>query len=402
MSTTKDGIGNAIAQTQLGKLGGFGLFLFATVMLFVNEGDYKKGRDAIMEAESVAVHVEDVGVADAEREGLLIHGTAQAQTDEWLNDPLFEVSVNAVKLSRNVRYYQWEEEEETEEYTDSDGETHTTTTYSYYKTWTSLPIDSDKFYYTRGHENHVLLDIKSMEKYAERVQWGAYNLPLFLKSAIDSTLSVTNLALSDALTSEWKGKLAQSVRRQYQREPENDYLTVGDRVIYMGANPDAPAIGDIYLFFSYVPPGLDLSLIAQVTANTFTKYTAKNGRQFYSVHNGVMGLSEMFTKEFASNAANAWAMRFLWFLCIVVALRCMFEWLRKFCARIPVLGSVVHVGIKMICFIMGLSWSILVIAIAWLFYRPVVSLILLGFVLLFVWRLRQRGRKRELKAGAAI
>jgi Protein of unknown function (DUF1625). len=402
MATVKGGFGSAIAETKLGKFGGFGLFLFATVMLFWNEGEYKKNRDTIQEAESVAVHVEDVSVADAQWEGQLIHGTAQAQTDEWVSDPLFGISVNAVRLNRNVRYYQWEEEVEEEEHTDSDGDTYTTTTYSYYKTWSSEPIDSDQFHRKQGHTNHVWLEIESLEKYADRVLWGAYTLPLFLKSAIDSTLPITIAGLPEALALTWKEKLAQSVRRQTQREPENDYLTVSSRSIYMGANPNAPAIGDVYIFFNYVPPGLDLSLIAQVEGSSFTKYTAKNGRTFHSSYNGVSGMAEMFRKEHADNASVAWALRITLLMCIIVALRSMFQWLPRIFQRIPVLGPVMHASVKAVCLILGLCWTLFVIALAWLFYRPVTSLILFGIILLFVWNLRQKGRKRAPKTPAGM
>ena len=386
-------LANKKTSPGMSKFGGFSLFIFATVMLFWNEGNYKETRDAIQEAESVAVHVEDVSAASAEWEGQLIHGTAKAQTDEWLYDPLFGVSINAVRLNRNVRYYQWEEEEETEEYTDSDGDTHTTTTYSYYRTWTSKPIDSDRFHRKQGHTNHVLLEIESMETYAEQVLWGAYTLPLFLKSAMDSILTVTTLALPESIASAWKEKLAQSVRKQALREPENDYLTANSRRVYMGANPDAPAIGDVYVFFTYVPPGLNLSLIAQVEGNSFIKYAAKNGRTFYSTYNGVSDMSEMFREEFSRNASAAWTLRITLLLCIMVALSGMLQWLVKLSARIPVLGTLVQAGVKMICLLLGLSWTLFVIAIAWLFYRPITSLILLGVILLFILVLRRKGLK---------
>ena len=398
-SIKKESFFGLLAGTGLGKMGGASLFLVATVMLVINEGNFKKNKDAILEAASVVVHVDDLSTLDPEREGLLIHGTAQTQTDEWVSDPLFEISKNAVKLIREVWYYQWDEDEETEEWTDSDGDTHSTTTYTYERRWCPQPVDSDKFRYTKGHENSLLAEVYDMEKYAELVYWGAYELPLFLKQAVDSTLPVS-IQLSQSVKEKWEKTLAQTVRKQTKTTLmglASEYLHMDDNAIYMGANPKQPKVGDLRIQLRYIPPGRDLSIIAQVEGSSFVKYQAKNGRSFHSVYNGIRAEAAMIADEHKNNANNLWTMRLTLFCCLILALRCTLEWLPRLFSRIPALGNVLHAGVRMICFVLALVWSIFVIAAAWLFYRPLTSLILFGVALLLIWLLQSRGKRKDAK-----
>ena len=45
---------------------------------------------------------------------------------------------------------------------------------------------------------------------------------------------------------------------------------------------------------------------------------------------------------------------------------------------VPLLGKIVGVGTGLFCFVFGLAWSLMIIALAWLFYRPLIGIIILA------------------------
>ena len=91
-------IGGAIK----GVLVGIVLFVLAFPVLFWNEGR------AVQTAKSLAEGAKAVVVISADKvdntnDGKLVHLTAKAETEQTLDDPAFGISVNAIRLKRDVR-----------------------------------------------------------------------------------------------------------------------------------------------------------------------------------------------------------------------------------------------------------------------------------------------------------
>jgi len=383
---------NGFANTKFGIGTGILAFIFGTGFLITNERDFKRTYDTINEAESVVVEAKDVNLLDAQLEGKLIYGVSKTQTDDTLTDELFEVAINAVKLVRNVEYYQWVEKESTETYEDSDGDTHSETTYTYNKEWSDKPVNSNQFNRPQSYTNTVLLEIEDRTVYADLVRWGAYKLPPFLKSKIDGDTSIT-VELSKEKKAEWENTLRQRYKQSENRD-KREYLHVAkaNSTVYLGINPDSPEIGDVRITIKHIPPGSDLSIIAQVQGNTFTEYTAKNGNTFFSIKNKIVPMKHMFIDEHISNTAYAWWYRLLGFLCVSFAFRCMFNLLTTLFLKIPVLGNILNVGIKMVCFVLGFVWSSVVIAVAYMFYRPITGAIILVVAVVAFLLLKRKGK----------
>ena len=102
---------------------GLAMFIGATVLLFWNEGRAVKTAETIKEAQGTAVHVDNVSEVKADLNGQLIHATAMAESHDTLRDEMFGAAVPAIKLIRNVEYYQWQEysrEEKHEKFGGSD------------------------------------------------------------------------------------------------------------------------------------------------------------------------------------------------------------------------------------------------------------------------------------------
>ena len=393
MSSISD-IWNFVANTKIGKGSGITAFIFGTFFLIITERDYKRTRDVIIEAESIVVKANDVSLQDAELDGKLIYGVSKTRTDDILTDGIFEVKVNAVKLIRSIEYYQWVEIKHTETYENYEGKERTRTVYTYEKQWTDKLIDSEKFKEPK-HRNRMIIEVGSMEKYADLVYWGAYELPLFLKSKVDGATPIM-IEVSKGGKAAWENRLKESVLKHN----EQDSASLADEyfhlfranTVHLGADPASPRIGDMRATVTYIPPGRDLSVIAQVQENTLTEYVSpKNGKSFHSVQNGVVDIETMFKEEYDTNTATTWAYRLIAFFFVLFGLRCMFNIVTNLFSKIPVLGSIVNVGASLGCFVIGLVWSALIAGIAFLFYRPLTGLIVLLVAAGLIWLLKKKG-----------
>ncbi len=96
-----------------------------------------KTAGAIGEAETVTQEVKDISTINPELDGKVIHALGFADTNDILKDEIFGVQERAIKLSRKVEYFQWEEHSHTETRKKLGGGEETITTYTYEKEWTS-------------------------------------------------------------------------------------------------------------------------------------------------------------------------------------------------------------------------------------------------------------------------
>ena len=388
-----------IANTKLGIGGGFLVVITGTLMLISNERDFKMTDDAIKEAESVVVKIADVNTLDDVLDGKLVYGVSTIQTDEIVEDKPFDVAVNAIKLTRKLEYYQWVEIEHKETYEDSDGNTETVYSYTYEKKWTNAPVNSSKFNNSRYRSsNWVITQIDSLTKWADVVNWGAYKLPHFLKKEAGGDRPVTI-----NLSNESKAKLEQQLAKDATsltapalvKSESKEYVHhIRVNALHFGLDPSNPTISDIRVEITHIPPGGDLSVIAQVQGNTFTEYITENGRAFYSVHNGIDSMEKMFIDEHNNNSTNAWATRIMYIMCVILGIRFALKPIERLFSRVRFLSSIVNVGVKFVSTMLGLAWSLIVIALAWLFYRPVTALIIFASVVVIILLLKKMGNKR--------
>jgi hypothetical protein len=64
---------------------------------------------------------------------------------------------------------------------------------------------------------------------------------------------------------------------------------------------------------------------------------------------------------------------------------------------VPFVANIVGWGVNLVCTIIGVVWSLIVIAIAWIFYRPLLGITLLVIAGLLIWLFAFKG-KDKLKA----
>ena len=375
---TKTSYGTRLGNSLKGIVTGLVLFVAATVILWWNEGRAVKTAKMLKAAETECVDVASVASLDPALEGQLIHATAVAKTDEILTDPDYGVSVNAIRLVRDVEYYQWVEHSTSETKDKIGGGQETTTTYTYSKEWVSGPIDSGSFKDPEYQgKNYVRTTVPDRTVTAQKVDFGAYVLPPALVGAIPAGTSV-NVPAS----------VANGVD-----------VFVDGSTVYYGEQPQTPAIGDVRVSFTQADGGT-ASILAQVTGNTFESYKHKNGKSLMVLKMGEHSQESMFESEKAANKAILWIVRILGIILAIVALRMTFSILVTILKVLPFLANIASLGVNLVTGIVGFIWSLLVIMIAWVAYRPLLAVALALVIAALVYFLISKSKKAPAAAPA--
>lgn len=366
---------------------GFVIIALATWLLWWNEGRTFKTAGAIGEAEMLTQDVADISKINPALEGKLIHAIGRAETKDILRDPVFGIELEAINIAKSVEYYQWEEHSHSETRKKLGGGEETVTTYTYDTGWTSSPVDSNSFKDSeyRGR-NTTLARIEDSTIWAKNVSFGAYKLPDFLIHSIGGKLPMT-------LTSVDVNSVANiiSVPKNYT-ESADKLITVSGSTVYIGKNPAAPEVGDVRVTFSYVPEA-DVSIVAQVIRDTFEKFTASNGYTFSRLDMGKVGIARMFEGARSDNNIMAWLLRIAGIFLVVLGLRMIFHPLSVLGDVIPLLGTIIGAGMGVVAFLLGLAWSLIVIALAWVRFRPLVAGGLIAAALLLIYLSYAKGKK---------
>ena len=398
--TVTTGYGTRVKQSFKSIATGFTLFLGATAMLWWNEGNSVKTADMLEEAQGGCVEMGNPNKKDASLEGQLVCGTAMTATTDLLTDKDFGFSVNAISTKRKVEYYQWHETKTEETKEKSDGSEKKIITYDYRKDWSPSPIGSSNFKQHYGHVNVVLAEFDDDEQWAEHVSFGAYNLNNSLIHSIN-TYEPLRPDLSDDVLRVLDKTIQASYERHYTKKEDlnsNDYnfVHVNDNQLYLGLDPNAYKVGDVRIKFEKVAPAHEVTVVAVVDGVGFKPFKAKNG---YTLEKLVMGrktMDQFFEDEQETNTFNTWAYRVLGIVMVIGAMKLIFGFVVTLTRIVPFLSTIVGWGVGVICTVLGVVWSLLVIAVAWLFYRPIVGIALLAIAGILVW-IFALGGKNKLK-----
>lgn len=386
--------GKNVGNSFKGILTGLVMVIVATVLIFWNENRAIKNYKAIGRAQDACVEMPDLNTVSPEFEGKTVHCTGVASTTENLVDEIFGVQANALCIKRQVEYYQWVEHTKTTTKEKIGGATEETTTYTYDKEWVSSPQASSKFkdpsYQNR---NFVYQVIDGKETVAEEVSFGAYKLPLFIVSSIRGN-EPAMVEMDSATLRQWNS--AVKAQLGLPDTINANYVTVRDNMVYLGSSVDKPDVGDVRVTFTYVPNNQLISVIANVTGNTFAPYVdQRNGKTVSSVAMGTVPAEQMFESLKKNNKMITWAIRLILLILIIAGFRKIFAFVPTLLKVLPFLGKGVGAILGFACTIIGIAWTFLFIAIAWITVRPVLAIILLVAVIgLIVW-LVTRSKKQK-------
>ena len=393
-------------------LGGF-LFFAAFALLIWNEGrtvkrakDLDEGRENIVQLDlsDFSTTTNDLSAF----ENKLIHATGPLSTTDTLMDPTFGVGFNnatedsALKLSRNVEVYQWEESSTRKKVKTSTGGTRTETTYSYNKGWSSSLINSANFKTSQDPNNSQDLNNPSTLPFeqltleadpillGDRVEVGPQVIEL-VNWFENLDVDYNNMSLSNVPDA----TLAQKLKPYRQ----NGYY-------YGNGNgtDSSPQVGDTRITFQYVPPDT-ISIIALYTGqNGLSSYTTSREGNLLLVKQGIFTSDQLFQEADEDNTTLAWILRFVGFILMVVSILLMLQPLATAVDIIPFVGDFLQSGLECCIFptialLIAIPASLFTIALAWLAYRPIIAVPILvvcgGLIVCMCMRHRNKTQKLD-------
>ena len=404
-----------------GVLIGLVIFIIGFPVLWNNEHDAVRNTNALNELQKVTI---DVGTPEihAENEGKPVFMTGPAATQDVLTDPIFGISENAIRLSREVEIYQYVEHQHSETKKKMGGGTETVTTYTYEPAWVQAPIDSNTFENPDARtncRNVGIMRFKDDELMAANVSFGAFKfgpeiiakiggsksytlapdfqLPQQLKvlgariegeyvivpytvPATTTANAVEQAVNAVAGTGDAKAAgeaVANAAGEAVAKAAETGDANAATKAIANAVAPHAVAqIGDLRVKFAITKPH-DVSLIALQKGDTFTDYTAKNGKKQFLFRDGTHTSTDLFEAKAASNKMTRWFFRAIGFFLMYIGLGMVFRPLSVLADVIPFIGTIVGKGTGFVAFILAAICSLVTVAIAWIAYRPILAISLL-------------------------
>ncbi|MBQ2761667.1 MAG: TMEM43 family protein [Mailhella sp.] len=392
---------------------GLALFVAGTVLLWWNEGDFVATRDALNETQAQTQIVGNAANLGPSFSGKVVHVTGFADTKDVLTDSAFGVSQTAIALERQVEFYQWVERTEEKTQKKLGGGEETVTTYYYDKKWVSSPVDSSSFRDPQARERKVntqLIIAENQELLSSNVTFGAYRLPEFFVSSIGGSRAFDVKMDEDARTQIENSIFAANphmrplrkaaVQEGAEAPAAPELVHQQGNVIYVGRSPAAPRIGDVRVTFTAVYPA-DISIIARFNGNTFEKVYTSNGKTVSRLNMGVVSSEQMFGKAHSSNSTWTWILRVVGTFLVIGGLKSIVAPLSVLASVIPLLGTIVGAGTGLVCSLLGFAWSLVIISIAWLRFRPLIGGAMIAVAALLIAALYFKGRAKKQAPPAA-
>ncbi len=361
---TKEGYFSRIANSIKGIFVGIILIVVAIAVLWWNEGRTVHRTKDLNFGQKQTVSISSDSV-DPSNEGKLVHTTGKAMTGETLRDDVFGLPCVALRLRRNVEMYQWAEESHTKEEKKTGGSVVKTTTYTYKQIWSSSVIDSSGFHESADHQNPGSMLFNAQEWQVDTAALGAFTLNSDQISRISNFAPITLTAETISIPQSIKSCSALN----------GNMLYVSVNTLENGQMPGTPSIGDLRITFEKVD-NQDISLIYAQTGNGFAPFHAKYGN-IAELKIGTHTVDEMYAAAHSSNKLMAWLLRLGGLIVMFIGFSTILKPISVLADVLPFLGNIVETGIGLISFLLALGVSLVIICLAWIFYRPLLGIALL-------------------------
>jgi len=375
--------GQKIASSFTGIIFGLIFFVAAFFLLTWNEGRSVHRIRTLDEGQNSVIAVSPDRV-DPNNNGKLIYFSAQATTNDVLSDAMFGVHENALKLGRVVEMYQWKESSTTRSQKNLGGSTTQVTTVSYTKEWSDKPINSSGFKHPEDHQNPTSMPYQSQLFTAENISIGAFK-------PSSAYVGQMNAFVPYPLTDQAVAGMSDQLKGYFKLYGTDYYY--GD--------PANPQIGAFHVHYNIIRPMI-LSVIGKQNNASLEPYSTRNG-SIQLLEAGTVGADDMFSDAKTSNSFITWLVRFGGFFLMWLGARLVFGPIAALGDVVPFIGNLLGAGIGLITGIASLVLSTITIAIAWIFYRPLIGggLIIFAAILLFGGVRFFRKAKSGLKANLA-
>ena len=304
--------------------------------------------------------------------------------------------MKVIRLIRKVEMYQWSEKSSSKTEKKLGGGEKKTTVYTYEKAWSDKLIPSAGFK-EAGHDNPDNFPFAAQKWQAGDVKLGAFQLPENMIGMIGQS-KPHELPADYQLTGGRQGYVRDNVIYIYHvpgKQPQDDSPAV-ERA------SGTQEIGDVRVTYASVVPH-DVSVVAKQQGQTFSPYTVKDGT-ILLMTDSLKSADAMFQSAQKSNSVMTWILRIAGFLLMYIGLGMVLRPLSVLADVIPLVGDLIGAGVSLVSFLIAMPCTLFTIAVAWLFYRPLIAvpLIVIGIAgLVFLIRKRNEAKKRKAAAAAA-
>lgn len=329
-----------------------GLIMFAVAVLFLffNEQNFVNIVKQTDFAKRNAIELTSNTPSPANN-NKLVQLSGFVYSNQKLSDGIVSIP-NSIVLKRTTEIYQWHE------IYNSNNQN-----YQYKKEWDSELTDSD-FFEKSEYKNPKTYKYKPLEIYAKNVSLGRFYLSEDIIKEINPTVKLQQL-------------------------PYNNKFKIYNGFYFTGKDYDNPNIGDEKLFYSYIPSGKKLSIIAKQSGNRLVPMNTKYG-DLIIISNGIKNLSQMLEEYEEANSGNTWATRGICLLLIFIGLNLILQPVLNITDRIPILGEITKFAITISTLIITLALGTIVISLSWLAVRPEIAIPAIILAVLAIISLRKK------------
>ena len=346
-----------------GILVGIILIIVGIVLLWWNEGRTVKTTQMISEAKEEYVDVASDKISK-KYNNKLIATTGTLET-KGTQDDMFNIKTPGAKLTRIVEMYQWEEKCTTN--------SNDVETCSYKKVWSDEVIDSNDFDDT-SYTNPDSMPYESKEFYDNTAKLGKFHLNEELLSQLSTNEQVTTLD--------------ENTITQYN-------MTIENNKYYTNVKNNTPEIGDIRISFSYNNSGT-VSVMAVQNEEELSPFVASSGYKLYELREGTMNGETILSFLTEENNSLKWILRGVGTLLVIIGFAAMVAPLQRLANFIPIFGTIFGWISGVITLVLVIGISLLVIAIAWFRYRPILSICLILLAVLAIILAKKFTKKKEV------
>jgi hypothetical protein len=355
---TEKGWLERLMDAVVGVLIGLVLVVATCAGLFWNEGRAVTTARSLAEGAGLVVDA-DASRVDPANEGKLVHVEGDLKTGAPLVDPDFLVRAQGARLVRTVEMYQWKEDKRTETRKKLGGGEETVTTYSYSRVWSDRRNDSSSFHNRSGHENPQMR-YGTFETEARDATLGAWRPG---PAALHRLPAREELRVDAAAAEAAKARLGSApVHADAGR-------------LYLGADPGSPRIGDLRIRYHVAPQG-PASFIGRQVGADLGEYQTKAGDRLLMASPGLVPAATMFKQAEDENRIITWLLRAVFAIFLWCGWYLIIRPIAVVGDLVPIIGSILDAGAGIAAFLLTVVIAPLMIAIAWLWYRPAVSITL--------------------------
>ena len=310
----------------------------------------------------------------------LIYINWKATTDEILTDDIFFVSDTSIKLIRKVEMFQWKENTKTEKKDNMWWSETTTTTYTYEKIWNENKLSSTNFKES-WHDNPANWPYEKLEQIAEDVK--VWDIQL-TSSFINQINKETQISIKDY-----------SFNKFIKNSKIKNAKNLNNLIYIWNWSINNPEIWDLRISFSAVYPA-EISAIWQQNWEKLVSYTTKTDTSINLLQYWTVSIEDMYKKANDDNMFLAWILRWVWLALMYMWFKLLFGLIITLAKVLPFLSSIIGVWTWIISFILTLIiwwWTIII---AWFFVRPLISIIILTWIVWAIFSMKKFMPKKEV------